>query len=48
MTLEELQAAIKGIRNPENYAEKYWRSVTQKNGILDMMERLIVVFEKMK
>ena len=43
--IEELEGSLKKIRNPENWAEKYVRSLP---GVIDMMERLSIVFSKMK
>lgn len=44
-SIEELEDAIKNIKNPEDWAEKYFRSLP---GVLDMIDRLVTVFEKMR
>ena len=45
MALDELQSALKRVRNPEKWAEKYHRSLP---GVLDMIDRLTNIFGKMK
>ena len=44
-SFKELEDAMKKVKNPENWVEKYSRSAP---GVLDMMERLTKVFGKMK
>ena len=43
--LDDLKQSLKRVRNPEKWAEKYHRSLP---GVIDMMERLIHIFGKMK
>ncbi|PCJ10969.1 MAG: hypothetical protein COA98_08435 [Candidatus Neomarinimicrobiota bacterium] len=43
--LDGLSAALKRVRNPENWAEKYHRSLPD---LIDMMYRVQKVFGKMK
>ena len=44
-SLDGLEKALKKVRNPEKWAEKYHRSLP---GVIDMMERLTHLFGKMK
>ena len=44
-SLDGLEKALKKVRNPEKWAEKYHRSVP---GVIDTMERLTHLFGKMK
>ena len=43
--LDDLKHTLKKVRNPEKWAEKYYRSLP---GTIDMMERLTHIFGKMK
>jgi len=44
MKLEELEETLAGVRNPEDWAERYPRSL---QGFLDSIDRVVVVLEKM-
>ena len=44
-TLEELEASIKRVRNPEAWAEKKFKSASS---MIDTMERLTAVFSRIK
>jgi hypothetical protein len=43
--LDELKQSLKRVRNPEKWAEKYHRGLP---GVIDMIERLTLIFGKMK
>ena len=43
--LDELEGSLKKIRKPEQWAEKYHRSLP---GVIDMIDRLNKIFGKMK
>ena len=44
-SLDGLEKALKKVRNPEKWAEKYHRSLP---GLIDMIERLNSILGKMK
>ena len=43
--LDDLKQSLKRVRNPEKWAEKYHRGLP---GVIDMIERLTLIFGKMK
>ena len=43
--LDDLKQSLKRVRNPEKWAEKYHRGLP---GVIDLIERLTLIFGKMK
>jgi len=43
--IDDLEIAIKRVKNPEQWAEKYHRSLP---GLVDMIERITKILQKMK
>ena len=43
--IEELESAIKNVKNPDGWAEKKWRTA---NEVIKLIEKLTVTFERMK
>jgi len=43
--IEELEGTLKHVRNPEKWAETYFRSA---GNVIDSIEKLVVIFNKMK